>query len=316
MPGPADNLAVWRRGEALRPGDRVGVVAPSGPLPEVRFAAGLARLRGRYDAVHDDGILEKQGFLAGSDHRRFEELRWAFSEPSLRAIFAGRGGYGLARNTTPLFALSGDSVATRPISGFSDITFLHAFLARHRRISIHGPVVTQLDELPEDDVNALWTLLESPSPPPPIEGLTPIDTRGVQSVTGRLLGGNLEVLSRLCGTAMRDALSPGEPVVLMLEEVSELPYRIDRSLTQMILSDALREVRAVVVGDLIKCDPPGGEGPTALEVIAERAAQLGVPVVSGLPIGHGGRNRPLPHGARVTLEPAAGRLVFHDGVVA
>lgn len=313
---PAGNLTEWRRAEALRPGDRVGVIAPSGPLPEARFAAGLARLRGRYDAVHSDGILEKQGFLAGSDQRRFEELRWAFSDPSLRAIFAGRGGYGLARNTTPLFALSDDAVATRPLSGFSDITFLHAFLARHRRISIHGPVVTQLDELPEDDVNALWTLLESPSPPPACEGLLAIETRGIQSVTGRLLGGNLEVLSRLCGTAMKDALAPGEPVVLMLEEVGEWPYRIDRSLTQMLLSGALREVRAVVVGDLIKCDPPGGEGPTALQVIAERAAQLNVPVVAGLPIGHGGRNRPVPHGARVTLEPMSGRLVFHDGVVA
>jgi muramoyltetrapeptide carboxypeptidase len=316
MLGPADSLPLWRRAAALHPGERVGVIAPSGPLPEVRFAAGLARLRGRYDAVHGDGILQKQGFLAGSDERRWGELRWALSDPSLRAIFAGRGGYGLARNTAPLYALPEAEIATRPLLGFSDITFLHAFFARHRRISIHGPVVTQLDELPEDDIAALWALLESPAPPPPVEGLSPIDTRGVSQVYGRLLGGNLEVLSRLCGTALADALSPGEPVVLMLEEVSELPYRIDRSLTQMLLSGALRDVRAVVIGDLVKCDPPGGEGPTALEVIAERAAQLQVPVVAGLPLGHGPRNRPLPHGARVTLEPAAGRLVFHDGVVA
>jgi muramoyltetrapeptide carboxypeptidase len=315
MPSALD-LTPFRPAAALRPGDRVAVVAPSGPLPEPRFSAGLSRLRSRYDAVHSDGILEKQGFLAGSDKRRMDELRWAFSDPSLRAIFAGRGGYGLARNTAPLLALPGDEIAARPISGFSDITFLHAFLARHQRLSIHGPVVTQLDELPEPDVTALWAILEDSSPPPPIEGLQPLETLGQESLFGRLIGGNLEVLSRLCGTAMGDSLASGEPVVLLLEEVSEAPYRIDRSLTQMMLSGALRDVRAIVVGDLVKCDLPGDNGPTALAVIVERAAQLGVPIVAGVPVGHGGRNRPLPHGARVTLEPKAGRLIFHDGVVA
>jgi muramoyltetrapeptide carboxypeptidase len=309
-------LPAWQRAPALRPGDRVGVIAPSGPLPVERFQKGLARLASRYEAVPGEGILERQGFLAGSDTRRMTELRWAFSDPTLRAVIAGRGGYGLARNTTPLVALAEADIAARPFCGFSDITLLHAFLARHRRLSIHGPVVTQLDELPELDVAGVWSLLEDPAPPPPVEGLQPLETRGLSEVSGRLLGGNLEVLSRLCGTPLLSALLPGEPVVLFLEEVSEAPYRIDRSLTQMLLAGALRDVRAIVIGDLVKTEVPGLEGPTALEVIAERAAQLHVPVVAGLPVGHGPRNRPLPHGARVTLELTAGRLIFFDGVVA
>lgn len=319
MPGISAslNLEAWQRPPALHPGDRVAVIAPSGPLPAERFKLGAARLGSRYEVVHTQGLLEQQGFLAGSDGRRLSELRWALKDESLRAVFAGRGGHGLLRNAGALLAVPPKEVRTLPVTGFSDITLLHAFLALRQQISIHGPVVTQLSgDLPDGDVAGLWALLEDAAAPPALEGLAAVSTAAAsERVDGRLLGGNLEVLSRMCGTPLQNALLPGEPVVLLIEEVSEAPYRIDRSLTQMIFAGALAQVRAVVVGDLVRCVSPDENSPTALDVIAERMAQLGVPVVAGAPVGHGSRNRPLPLGARVTLEPRAGRLIFHDGAV-
>lgn len=309
-------LSPWRRSAALLPGAPVALIAPSGPLPVDRFQRGLEVLAKRYTPLRSEGLLSRQGFLAGTDRRRLCELRWALSDPAVHAVFAGRGGHGLLRSICALDAICASELRPVPLVGFSDITVLHAFLAQRQVISIHGPVVTQLGELPEQDVSALFALLEQAAPPPPLEGLCAVRTPAAADlVHGRLLGGNIEVLSRLCGTALGTALCANEPVVLLLEEVSEAPYRIDRALTQMLLSGALRNVRAFLVGDLVRCDASGDDAPSALAVIAERAAQIDAVVVAGVPLGHGARNHPLPLGARVTLEARRGRLLFHDGAV-
>lgn len=307
--------AEWRRPWALTKGARIAVIAPAGPVPAERFERGLARLRTRYRPVMAPGVLDQQGFLAGPDGRRLAELRWALSDPGVDAVICARGGYGALRYLPALAAIRAEDQRALPLIGFSDITVLHAELARLRLPSIHGPVVTQLGELADDDVEALWSLLEDPSPPPPLRGLTPVRSPA-GPVRGRLLGGNLELLSRLVGTLAVDVLRPGEPVVLLLEEIGEAPYRIDRALTQLALAGALADVVAVLVGDLVRCEPPTGAGhPSALEVIAEHFAPRGVPVLAGAPIGHGERNRAVPLGARVEVDPQNQRVVFLEGAV-
>jgi muramoyltetrapeptide carboxypeptidase len=308
----------WRAAPALRPGDQVAVIAPSGPVPAARYEAGVARLRERYRVATAAGLLSATGYLAGADGRRLAELRWALGDPAVRAVLCGRGGYGLLRYLPQLVAVRPDELRPLPVVGFSDITLLHAFFATARLRTIHGPVVTQLGELPAADVAALWALLEDPAPPPPLDDLQPVNgCAGQAPVFGRLLGGNLEVLSRLCGTPLGMALRPGEPVVLLLEEVTETPYRIDRALTQLLLAGALAEVRAVVIGDLVRCEGPAdGSHPSALAVLGERLATLDIPVLAGAPLGHGSRNRAVPLGARVRLCPRRGRLEFLEGAVA
>ena len=322
-------LQPWRQGKRLRPGDSVAVIAPSGPVPPERYERGLAVLSARYRVEDSPGVLERYGFLAGNDGRRLSALRWALSSPQSHAVFCGRGGYGLLRLVPALSSLIGDGYAMgeAPVVGFSDITVLHALCALRRQVSIHGPVVTQLGELPAGDVAALWALLEDPGPPPPIVDLQPLNqaARGGDAVIGgRLLGGNLEMLSRLCGTPFAAALTPGEPVVLLLEEVGEVPYRIDRALTQLALSGALRDVVALVVGDLVRCQAPAaadgsvdtsGAPTTAQAVIGERAQALGLPAFVNAPLGHGDRNRPVPLGVAVELHCLDGALHFKDGAV-
>ncbi|MCS6915775.1 MAG: LD-carboxypeptidase [Myxococcales bacterium] len=305
-------MSSWLRPPALRPGDRVAVVAPSGPVPPERLEPGLALLRARYEVVHAPGLRSRTGYLAGEDGRRLAELRWALSDPSVQAVFCARGGYGLLRYLPALCAVPEAERRPVPVVGFSDITVLHAWAASARLTTIHGPVLTQLVSLPPEDVEALFALLEHPGHPPPLEGLV---TLRPGRARGRLLGGNLELLSRLCGTALSSALRPGEPVVLLLEEIGEQPYRIDRALTQLRLSGALDEVVGVVLGDFVACEGGDGATPSALSVVVERLDALGVPLCSGAPIGHGTRNRAVPLGARVELDADAGVLRFYDGAV-
>ncbi|MEO6950246.1 MAG: LD-carboxypeptidase [Polyangia bacterium] len=279
---------------ALRPGDPIVVVAPSGPVPEARYRAGLERLAARYDVRSTPRIFERTGYLAGGDDARLAELDAAFASDA-KAIVCARGGYGLMRLLARLAP-----VTDKLVVGFSDVTALHAVMARAGVRSVHGPVVTQLGELPDDDVSSLWALLEG-SLGAPIVGL---DSAGTSAtVEGCLVGGNIELVSSLVGTPWAYALRGN---VLLLEEIGERPYRIDRQLTQLLLTGALDGVVAIVVGDLVDCNAP--EGPTALEVVTERLRGLGVPILTGLPVGHGSRNRALAHGARVRVEP--GRLTF------
>jgi muramoyltetrapeptide carboxypeptidase len=292
----------------LRPGSRVAVVAPAGPVPRDAFAAGAAILGARYTLVHDERIFARTGYLAGDDDARAGELVAALADPAVEAIFCARGGYGLMRI---LDRLDGAAFALAPklIVGFSDVMALHAFCARAGVTSLHAPVVTQLGKLPADDAAALFALAESPSPPPPIVGLRALHGGRAE---GRLVGGNLELIARLVGTPWALAL---DGAVLLLEDIGERPYRIDRQLTQLRLAGALERLAGVVLGDFVGCVEKDGSGPDAEAVLAERLGARGVPIVAGAPIGHGERNRAVPHGARVRVDAAAGTVEFLEGAV-
>ncbi|HEX8952565.1 MAG TPA: LD-carboxypeptidase [Polyangia bacterium] len=293
----------------LRAGSRVAVVAPAGPVPREAFAAGAAILAGRYSLVHDERIFARTGYLAGDDDARAAELAGALADPTVEALFCARGGYGLMRILDRLDAAA-FARAPKLIVGFSDVTALHAWAARAGVASLHAPVVTQLGRVPDEDVAALFALCESPSPPPPLTGL-----RGLHGgrAEGPLVGGNLEMITRLVGTQFS---LPLDGAVLFLEDVGERPYRIDRQLTQLRLAGALDGLAGVVLGDFIGCVEKDGSGPDAEAVLAERLGARGIPVVAGAPIGHVERNRALPHGARARLDAAAGTLELLEGAVA
>jgi len=300
----------------LRAGSRVAVVAPAGPVPRDAFAAGAAILGARYQLVHEERIFARTGFLAGDDDARAAELAAALADPAVEAIFCARGGYGLMR-ILPRFDGAALARAPKLVVGFSDVTALHAWAFAAGVTSLHAPVITQLGKLPPDDAAALFAACESPAAPPPVTGLRAIDGGASASassgpVEGPLVGGNLEMISRLCGTPWALRL---DGAILFLEDVGERPYRVDRQLTQLRLAGALDRVAGVVLGDFIGCVEKDGSAPDAEAVITERLAGRGVPIVAGAPIGHGERNRALPHGARARLDAAAGTLTLFEGAV-
>lgn len=296
---------------ALRPGDRVAVVAPAGPAPPARLTLGLERLAERYRVVAADNLFDRTGYLAGGDDRRTEALNRALADPDIRAVFCARGGYGCPRILEGLdTTLRADP---KPICGFSDITALLHWARAQGVVAIHGPVVTQLGELPPVDLEHLFALLEDPAYAPTLSGVALPGAAGVAE--GPLTGGNLALLGALAGTAWAPSLEGG---LLVLEEVGEQPYRIDRVLTTLLQQPAGRSaggLAGVAVGALTACAPGEAGGPSALEVIAERLGRPGRPLVSALPFGHGGRNVALPLGVVARLDAGRGTLCWAGGVV-
>ncbi len=295
------------RPRRLSPGERIAVVAPAGPVPRDGVQKGAALLTPRYRVTWDEALFSKDGYLAGDDARRRGELLAAVEDDAARAILCGRGGYGVMRI---LASLPGEKFlrGAKPLVGFSDITALHALLFRAGLSSVHGPTLSHLGTLGPAVAEELLGLLESPAP---LRAWTEVRAISGGAATGLSIGGNLELVSRLCGTAWS---WPFAGNVLFLEEIGERPYRMDRSLTQLELAGA-RDVAAVVVGDLHKCTEPDGSGPSAIEVVRERLRRWGVPVVEDAPFGHGDRNRPFPLGARVTVDADRGTVTFLDGAV-
>jgi muramoyltetrapeptide carboxypeptidase len=289
------------------------VPAPAGPVLPEEAEAGLAVLAGRYDVVHDPKIFEADGFLAGPDDRRADELNRYLRDPDIRAIICARGGYGVMRI---LDLLDADALRRdpKPIVGFSDITALAQWCIRDANVRpIHGPMVKQLGHLPPQDVEWLIRTLEDPAAPGPWpEELQRVGARGGGTVEARLVGGNLEILTRLLGTPYAPDLGAS---VLIIEDVGERPYRVDRALTQLKLAGALDGVRAVAVGEFLDCAEKDDRPPSVAEVIEERLVKFDIPGVAGVPVGHGARNRAFSQGARCAVDLGAGRLIVEEGAV-
>ena len=283
------------------------MIAPASSFERSAFDAGLALLSARYRTEYGAGLFERQRYLAGSDARRLAELRGALADPGIRAVFCARGGYGATRLLAQLGAHAPEGAA-KPLVGFSDITALHLWLQSHGRISIHGPVLTQLQRLPGATCARLFDLLETARPAAPLNG-TATYVRG--SAEGPLLGGNLSVFSRLLGTPV---MPPLDGAVLLLEDQGERPYRLDRMWTHLQIAGVFARVRGIVLGSFTACEERDASY-TCAEVLRELAQSTGVPCAAGFPIGHGDVNEPVPLGVRVRLDADAARLTFLEAAV-
>jgi len=296
----------------LHPGDLVGIVAASGAVNRAKLEAGTAILSARYQLQLDEqALLTRSGFLAGDDAHRLRCLNAAISSPDLRAIIMARGGYGLTR-ILPGIDRAALRANPKPIIGYSDVTALLAVCAQAGVAAIHGPMVSDLADLGQEDTQRLFDLLESPDPGVMLTGLETLVGGAAQ---GALLGGNLEVLSRLVGTPWQPDL---EGAVLFIEDVGERPYRVDRALTHLEMAGMLSQLAGVVIGDFTDCDEVR-EGevcrPAVRDVLIERLGRLEVPVALNGGFGHGDRKQALPYGVPVRLDADAGVLTAIVGAV-
>ncbi len=286
----------------LSAGDLVAVVAPSSPFPRESFLAGLAWLGQRYRLRASSALFTRAGFLAGDDERRARELAAAMRDPNVRAIFCARGGYGATRI---LAQLPWQELVLHPkwIVGFSDVTALHACWSAAGVASLHAPNVTGVGASSWRTLaqarGAMLSALEHPERERRWEGLRVLrDGRA----RGPPFGGNLALL---CALAAANRLEVPDGAIVLLEDVTERPYRVDRMLTSLLEGGHLSRASAVVFGSFDQCDP-GPDGVSVLEVVTERTRALGVPVVADAPFGHGDRNEAFVVGA--TGELASGTL--------
>ncbi len=294
----------------LPQGGTVALVAPSGPVHPEGLAAAVREVtrRGMRAAV-DASVLACDRYLAGDDARRAREIEDAFRNPEVEAVLCLRGGYGATRI---LPALESGLLRRhpKPLAGFSDITALHALAAQAGLVSVHGALLGARPAPARAAVDALFRMLTDPRPVGPLGG-PGVRALGRGRARGPLVGGCLSLVAALLGTPWQ---IDTRGAVLLLEDVSEPAYRIDRMLVQLGLAGAFDEVRGVVVGAFEQSD--GATRPEIRRVLTEVLGLLGVPVLIDFPAGHVRRNIALPLGTTVEIDADRRRLVCLEGAVA
>ncbi len=304
-----------RRPPALRAGDRIALIAPASPFERAVFDRGLDEVRALgFTPVFEPSVFERRTYVAGTAERRANAFAAAWSDPAIAGILAVRGGYGSAQ-VLPWLDAERMRAECKVLLGCSDVTALLSYLTtRCGSIGFHGPMLVHLaaGEDGYDRASLLGQLTSARSygelAADGLEVLKPGRARGP------LLGGTLTQLAASLGTPFAFDAPPG--FVLLLDDVDERPYRIDRMLVQLRQSGVLSRAGAVVCAEFPGCDEPES-GLTVRSVLAEMLGDVPGPVLFGLPTGHAaGPLLTVPLGVDVTVEATTlGRLIVEEAAV-
>ncbi len=290
----------------LGPGARVALIAPAGPLrdeTDLTHAVDSTRALG-WDPVVGEHVLERDGYFAGSDEHRASDFDRFSRDATIDAVWCIRGGYGTTRL---LDRVDYDAWRRNPktLIGYSDITALHAAVGqRGELVTFHGPTaraaLSPFSRASLLDAVAIGGERTLSAP----QASTLHGGRG----RGRLAGGNLAVLTSLIGTPYASRL---DGAILVLEDVNEAVYRIDRMLTHLRLSGALDHVAGIAFGQFTEMPPdPDGNARPLESVLRETADRCGVPCLANIPVGHVADQWTLPLGATATLDADAKTLII------
>jgi len=302
------------RPPALRPGARVALVAPAGPLGDGAVDRAVERVLGwGWEPVPGEHVRKRHGYLSAPDPDRAADLNAALADDSVDAVWCLRGGYGVMRI---LDAVDWSALERRPrpVIGFSDNTALHLGLQRLGIVSFHGPHPAT-EALTGFSADGLLRALTSTD----AAGVLPFPGDGARAeaitggaAEGRLVGGNLSLVAATLGTPYAiDARG----AILFLEEVGEAPYRVDRLLSQLRLAGVLDGVTGIALGGFTETGVDE-DSPGVLDVLRDLLGGRGVPVAHGFPFGHVDDNWTLPVGARARLDADAGTLELLEPAVA
>jgi len=317
--------------KALSPGDTIEIVAPAGYLNAERISLAKKRLEEMGFVVRlGTNLFRKRGYLAGSDEERAQELMRAFADPQVKAIFPGTGGYGATRIVDKLdYAV----IQRNPkiLIGFSDITALHvAINQRTGLVSFHSPNpewgLGSDDNLPPIAAKWFWRALLKNNRDSELPGtsplgyaihITPTDLKATKATTvdsslmpttlhqgkarGRLIGGNLSVIHALMGTPF-EIQTDGR--ILVIEDIGEAPYRVDRMLNSLRLAGKFDRPAGVILGQFTarQGDTQWGDEENMDDVISQYFAHRNFPVVANYPLGHVASNVTLPVGVLTELD--------------
>ncbi|MEV4346657.1 LD-carboxypeptidase [Actinoplanes sp. NPDC049596] len=296
------------QGQRLVAGDLVALVSPSGAIDPARTEAAAKTLSTWGLRVRVGAHAHaRHGNLAGTDEQRLADLNAALRDPEVRAVLCLRGGYGMQRivDGVDFGAVRADP---KLIAGFSDITALHAALWHETGLAtIHGPTAGQLDRGPDTPTaqslrHALTTAAPVTVQADPDEDTFPVRVPG--TAEGTLLGGNLAMLTSTIGTP--HALDTSG-AILVLEDVNEEPYRVDRMLVHLRRAGWLNTLAGVAIGQFTDCVDPD-PSPPVIDYLTAELTRLNIPVLGGLPIGHGPEQIAIGLGVPAHLNATTGTL--------
>jgi muramoyltetrapeptide carboxypeptidase len=283
---------------------RVAPFAASSPLESEKLNAGLKIIEEKapwIEIINDRFADQTENmpslpYLAGKDHLQAGRFISLLLDPSIDIVWCLRGGYGSLRwlNMLPWKQIRSK---TPVLIGFSDASFLHSALSRQGNLSIHGPLISTLPITSESARNALWACLDQGKFP----GLLGT-TLSHGKAKGPLIGGNLTCIIHLIGTTYEPNW---DGAILLIEDHNEAPYRLDRMLTQLMLTGKLSRLAGVAVGQL-----SGDKKQKSLIqiILQDRLSSIGIPVITDLPVGHIPDNYPLLIGGYYELDGGKGLL--------
>jgi muramoyltetrapeptide carboxypeptidase len=304
---------------ALKKRDIIGICAPaSAPDTRENLQRGVRYLeRLGYRVKLGKNLSQRHGYLAGTDKQRAADMNDLFADPQVKAIFAARGGYGSHR-ILPLLNYPLIQKHPKIFVGYSDITALQlAMFAKTGLVTFSGPMVAsnlgmKLNGKAEE---SFWDILTSPTIPIPLSCPEKLSqpSLAVKISTGRMLGGNLSLVAALVGTKY---FPPVHDIILLLEEIDERPYRIDRLLQQIRLAGILNRSKGIALGQFVGCVPGRGKSSLTLsQVFREVFATFRYPVLGGIHYGHIKNTLTIPIGILSRLKNHSGKIEFLEAPV-
>ncbi len=306
----------------IKKGDKIGIITPSSKLKQEQIDVAIAQIKGfGMEPILSKHILAHNGFLAGLDEERAEDINTMFADKSIKAIWCGRGGYGSTR-ILDMLDYKIIKKNPKPFIGYSDISAYHiAILQKTGLITFHGPIPIRMmsgitlesfqniffDNKAVDYNFKNMPLIDDTSKYDLLETLRP----GV--ATGKLVGGNLTVVTSMVGMPYEPDFSNS---IAFFEDIGEEPYRVDRMLTQLIYGTNLKKASGILLGQFTDC---GAKDPsnsfTLLETIKERLLPLNIPILAGTPFGHVTNNLTIPVGAQAIMDATGQRLKIEKPVL-
>ena len=311
--------------KSVKKGDKIGIISPSAATADkiqFDFAKETMESLG-FQVQLGKNLKNRRGHLAGRDEERAADLNGMFADSEIKAIICIRGGSGAAR-ILPLIDYKNIQNNPKPLLGYSDITALHnAIHAKTGLITFHGPngtgswnlfnvrqfeniffkkelVAFENEQVKGDDLIVKQNRIQTIRP---------------GRVKGKILGGNLTVLTSLSGTPY---LPDYKNAILFIEDIGEDPYKIDRMMSTLMLNGTLSQIKGFIFGQCTDCNPSGGYGSLTLDdILEDYILPLNIPAYKGAMIGHIPKQFIVPMGSQVEMNADAGTFklvenVFHD----
>ncbi len=275
----------------LKKGSKIGIAASSSHFKKEEFEKGIKLLKeSGYKPIYSDNIFLKDGLFSGTAKERVQDFNCLISQKDINTIFFVRGGYGSVEMLPLLKKLDlSKKIKGKIFMGYSDVTALFCHLyQKYRTPMFYGPniISRHLDT----------KILDCLSEPKDLKIKVQILRPGAKNISADLFGGCLSVITSLAGT---QHLGSFKGKILFIEDTNEAPHRIDRMLTQLLMSGTIKGIKAIAVGSMENCDTQNYGWKNAVLRIAE---EMDIPVISGINAGHGSFDYPLPIGTKARID--------------